>query len=84
MGFDASRFQGGGGEQARLNAAQAVGGGAPIQFYRAVVEEIIFDTNTFDWEGPEDATEEDANRFMDSLAHPEERHADTNFVPQYK
>ncbi len=73
MGFDASRFQGGGGDQARLNAAQSASGGAPIQFYRAVVEEVIFDTSTFDWEGPEEATEEDANRFMDLIAHPEER-----------
>jgi len=72
-GFDASRFAGGGGDQARLSAAQSASTTPPIQFYRAVVEEIIFDTNTFDWEGPEDATEEDKNRFMDIIASPEER-----------
>ena len=70
MSVDASRMSGSGGSQARAAAAGGKGRDVPIQFYRAVVEEIIHDINGWDWNGPEGATEEDGNRYLDMLEHP--------------
>ena len=47
-GFDASRFQGSGGSQHQALAGLEAGG-ANLQFFRGVVEEIIFDANTWQW-----------------------------------
>lgn len=76
MSIDYSRMQGpGAGRGAQIAAASSAQAKPPIQFFRGVVEEVIFDANSFDWDGPEGATEDDQNRFTDKLEFPELRHA---------
>ena len=71
--MDASRLAGQGGESTQMAAAGGKGRPTPIQFYRAVVEIIIHDIETWDWEGPEGATEEEGDRYQDMLEKPAAR-----------
>lgn len=67
MSLDASRMAGQSNAATRTAALESATPNAPIQFYRGVVEVIIHDVSSWDWNGPEGATEEDGNRYIDRI-----------------